>query len=471
MKYGMVIGQKKVINNFNMPREGQRYAPPDAVAQERLAEQARLLEDIDGGSGREIAGLESKSERFSRLEIDRDYNMVQENPNVHSEQPIENFFVFVNPSGGTETRIVHAPHWRTIAHGDVRTTVTLRSRESGSRKLVAREEPFYTVDTKGAGYLKPSVKGGKTLDEYDDTWVKWDETSGRNKVLGLSTRDEFYDAQENIIKKSDFLAQAGLRTEVYWGFASLKCLYYKGQLTPIEELREKGIILKSKEYRPYIAVRLLKMKGRIEEAREAESRRMDLFREAFATFNRENEDKNLGLPSLDVERADDQKIFFHKFFYRMGTNLAALLNTGYCLFFLHASNVTLAAEIVDIGAASHWKSSRENENIAKEYTGIRRGHLKDMRDAVYALKKLRAAAKLAGLKTGNAEDLKTAFMDGFDSHLNAEQAQKQKTDPNNARKWMDAIVQAIIVDGKKLSALLHDEDGTIIEKEWGIAIE
>lgn len=424
---------------------------------------------LDESSGREIGGLPSRSENFARLEEGRDYQIVKQNPDVHSLRPLQDFFVFVSQDAGTETRDVHAPHWRTSNVEDVSTFVT--TRVNNGNTFVERHVPYYAVNTKGVGYLKPTLKD-KKIEDFD-TWWKPDEPEHDfgYKMLGLSSRSEFVPSQ--IIEKSQFLLRAGLRTEVYWGIARLQQVYYKGEPTSIDRLRELGVILKRRDYQPYMAVRLLKSDDRIEEARYADDRRKSIFVHAFEIFNREIDDSQLNAPKLNIERTEDQTKFFQEFFRRMGANMAVLLNIGYTHFRLHSSNITTAAEIVDLGTMSHWSAGKNDPVFEKQYNGVRRSHLKDMRDMVFGLKRFCTAGKLAGLKTGVSEGLVLAFLEGFDAEFKPKYVKEiQKTNSENARKWLEAILRALIINDKKLPSLLHDDEEKLstIEDTWGITI-
>ncbi len=439
------------------------YVPPEARELKNIAE-------LDEDGGREIAGLESKTEHFSHLEENVDYHFTKVNDAVHSARSLQDFLIFINPSGGTEERIIHAPHWRSSTKDGVHSSLSVRTIENG--KWTTHEEPFYCVNTKGVGYLKPTLKG-ENIENYD-VWTKPDEPehSFGYKMLGLSSKKEYETG--DIMAKSRMLIEEGLRTETYWAIARLDGVYFKGDKVSVDELRQKEVIIKRKDYHPYMGVRLLKTNDRIEEARYAESRRQEIFEHAFEIYNQENHDTDQNARDLAIEKTDDQKEFFKRFFIRMGENIAVLLNTGYFHFRLHSSNITLAAEIVDIGTMSHWTEGRNDPAFSKEYNGVRRAHLKDMRDMIRGLKKLRAAAKAAGLKTGESEELQVALLNGFDRKLGTKKVSSvQETDPVNARKWLEGIFRAVIIEGKKLPALLNDdtEDYSKIEKTWDIKID
>ena len=395
------------------------------------------LEEIDGGPGREIKGLEPVRARFSRLEEGRDYEVVSENPEASSERRLQDFFIFINPGGGSEERMVYPPHWRAITTPGVRT-------EMGG-------EVYYVANTKGAGYLKPAAKK-IDLDRYG-SWLIKDESQQQlhgYKNLGIASESDFLHG--GIVNKTADLATRGLRCEVYRGVAKLKQLVYRGVLTPIEELRRKKVITTRRDFNPCLGVRLLKTNDRVEEALEAEERRTQIFAEAFKTFNREAVDKRLDFPELTIGKKAHEKIFFAEFFRRMGKNIAVLLNIGHADFYLHSSNVTMAAEVADAGTINHWKEEKEKK-FNKVYGGVRMAHIKDMRDIAYVLRKLMKAGKVDGLEVGDRESLKTAFFEGFNGTFDEDQIRSEETDPDKARQWMEKIFDTVIIERENLPSL------------------
>lgn len=425
--------------------------PPSAEAVQKKEETT----NIERRGGREIEGLEAKPERFSRLEEGRDYELVQVNPAITADQRVQDFVIFVNPSEGTETRVVQPPHWRTVTSPGVRTTFHLAT--EGKDITI----PFYTANTKGVGYLKPTVRD-KSIDDID-VWVIKDQAGEQRsgyKVLGLSGEHEYL--KGGIIEKSNLLLGQGLRCEAYWGLAELKQVYYQGKLVPVETLKRKGIILNRKNYIPEEGVRLFKTNDRIEEVYRSDERRLELFRSAFETFNRETKDTNLPLPEIHIGNIEEERIYFKEFFRRMGSNMATLLNIGYSHIYLHSSNVTLAAEIADIGTMKH-HSENKDKNWSKSHNGVFVSHIKDMRDIVYGLRYLMKAGKDAELHTGKREDLAVAFLDGFDSVFDPPKVQEQGSDPTKSREWMRKILDAVIVRRENLPSLVYNE----IE-DWGI---
>ncbi len=354
------------------------------------------LTDLDV-KGRDIAGLEPRFERFSRLELGHDVKRVVRNERVTSPYDLDRAFVFVNPSGGDLSLLVEPPHLRTITHPGIDATY------EGERV----REPYYAVNTKGVGYLKPTLKGGLPLDAYVD-WKRIDE-HGRVGAFGFSDADDFYDPNGGPLWKSEFLTEAGLRTELFYAAGDLCRVYYQGKNVSVWELQRDGILPSTREFSAKIGIRLLKTNTRIAEFKEADDdRARDLMAQAFDVFNRENADKGLGFPELVLGEPESERLFFRTFFERMGKNLAVFQNVGYIGWHLHSANVTLAAEVVDTGAymhASYYDHPDAYEEFLRPYAGVRRGILKDMRDVAYGLKSLLAGAKGLGLDCGPRADL------------------------------------------------------------------
>ena len=143
--------------------------------------------------------------------------------------------------------------------------------------------------------------------------------------------------------------------------------------------------------------------------------------------------------------------------------MATLLNMGSAHSYLHSSNVTMAAEIVDVGTIGHY-SAEKIKDLIQIHHGVRRAHLKDMRDIAYDLRYLLGAGTTAELHTGKREDLARVFMDGFSFVLNSSQAQAQETDPVKARAWMQKIIDTVIVQRENLHSLsYHDVEDWDIE--------
>ncbi|MBA3733057.1 hypothetical protein H0W91_01640 [Patescibacteria group bacterium] len=416
------------------------------------------LKELDNFSGREIEGIESKPEKFLSLKEDDDFIIVKKNEGVVSDRKLTDFIVFISPSMGTETKIVEAPHWRAINDDNVHSSIEINA--PGNLPHV---EYFYGVSTKGIGYMKPTAKG-LNIEEYDSWTVK--DKEGVNdqgyKVLGLISKEEAEGG--TLIEKSEKLLALGLRTELYWGMAELKRIPFKGKMMTVDELREKKIISPRKDYTPYEVVRLLKMNNRIAEANQSEQRRLELFRKAFDVFNQETRDKDLLLPEIMLGDPAKEQIYFKEFFKRMAENMAILLNIGHDHGYLHSANVSLAAEIADVGTISPWQEEEDKDNLNK-YSEVRRSHLKDMRDVCYGLKILIKAGKRAGLDSGDKAILEQVFFDAFNSVLDPKKVEAQKTNPKNAEKWMRQIFNSVIIKGENLPSLLHNE-----VEDWNIEI-
>src|SRR5579872_1491869 len=428
---------------------------PDELEDKSEVDNQEQDTETERGYGREIEGLEPKPERFSKLEQDRDYDLFQTNHNITANQNLAEFFIFVNPGAGDQIRIVQPPHWRSIDTPGLEAVLHL----PGSPDV-----RFYTANTKGAGYLKPTVKNNGGLNQLD-AWVIKDragEQESGYKVLGLSGEHEYLKGK--VIDKSNFLISKGLRCESYWGLARLKQVYFKGELVPIERLKKKGVILNRKNYVPEEGVRLLKTNTRIEEAYRSDQRRLEIFKTAFEIFNRENKDSNLGFPEINIGDKEQERLYFKEFFRRMGKNSATLLNLGMVHAYLHSSNVTMAAEIADIGSLDH-NADIKDKTLKHHYNGVPFLHIKDMRDIAYDLRYLLNAGKRAGLHTGKRQDLADSFVEGFNSIFNNNEVGQQQIDPDFAKKWMLEIIKTVIVERNNLPSLNYSD----IE-DWGLDI-
>ncbi|MBI3334904.1 MAG: hypothetical protein HY001_00190 [Candidatus Portnoybacteria bacterium] len=417
MSYGMAAGTNN-LNFYTMPRQ-------------------------ETGGGREIADIEVIQEHFTKLEKGRDYEILQQNPHVTSQRNVEDFFIFINPRKGDELRSIKAPHWRTISEENVDTKLLIGEKEI----------PYYEVNTKGAGYLKRSAKG-KNFNRMS-TWVQEDATGQQRlgyKVLGLSSLHEYENG--DIISRSEKLVENGLRAEVYWAVGKVKQLPYKGKLQTIEQLKKKEIILDNPEYEPAMAVRIMRTNDRIEEAARSHERRKEIFEKAFSIFNKETRDRGLSHPELVIGDSSHERRFFRVFFRRMGENMAILLNLGMADYYMHSSNITMAAEIADIGSITHWREDKE-ETLTEKYGGVRKGHIKDMRDMMYALRMLINAGKVQGLAAGTRERLKEAFFHGFDKVVDSQKVKGEDTDPQKAREWMGIIFDTVIIHKEGLPSLQH----------------
>lgn len=418
-----------------------------SVEQEKIATEE--IWAVDEYKGREIAGLEVTPERFAVLEKGRDYTIEQLNPNITADRSVENFFVFISPSQGTEIKFIEPPHWRTISESGIHSKLDLGNGQG---------DHYYTVNTKGVGYLKLAVKG-KNIEEYTGTWAKPDEHELFNhKTYGLSSEGEYPDA---MVATAENLTRQGLRTEMPWAVAELHNICYRGQLTSVAKLKERGILLNDPDYKPYMGVRLMKTNTRIAEASEADSRRERLFNEAFDVYNREVRDSGLNLPELVIDEVIDQKKFIEIFFQRMASNMAVLLNTGYYHSHLHSANVTLAAEIVDVITMTQSKS--ESDPV---YSGLGLMHIKDMRDIAYGLKTFLKATKKASFPLLDPENLEKGFLATFSKKLDPK-LRHPYIKPQNAKRWMQKIFNAVIVEGWRLPSLQYNS----IETDWGHVID
>src|SRR3990172_525415 len=402
------------------------------------------LADLDV-RGREIFGLESRPERFSRLVPGRDLEILVKAGDISSESDLDEAFVFVNPSAGEESLPVEPPHWRTVTKRGINAT-----REPPSGK-----DFFYATNTKGVGYLKPTVKGGRSLDEYGD-WNRVDEYE-REGGYGIADAEEFYQGKSDVIRLSRKFADEGMRVEMYYYVGKLKSVYYRGKQESIDSLRRKKIIPSSRHLTPEIAIRLFKTNARVAEAADSDDpRAKELMREGFDVFNRETKDKGLGFPELRVGEPGHEKIFFKEFFRRMGRNLAAFQNTGYIGWHVHSSNITLAAEIADIGSYMHHSYYEEYEDAdtyVKKYSGVRRGTLKDMRDFAYNLREFIGAAEHLGMSHGEMQELVDVYLQSFHKALDPKKIAVEGLDVNQLFSVAEKITTAVLIDGKHLSSL------------------
>ncbi len=436
------------MKNIDRPQEEQLHNKP-------------TLQDLDSFPGREIAGIEPRPEKFMKLEEGEDYQVTEKSEKVKSDKDLGDFFVFISPSAGTETKVIEAPHWRVINSPDVRAEVEIPASEDGD----SVRDYFYSVNTKGVGYLKVPAKG-LNIEDYD-SWMIMSDKSVEDKgyrVLGFVSAGE--NTRGNVMEKSEELVAQGLRSELYWGLAKLKRLPFKGRMMTVDELKKNGVISPEDDFEPGQAVRLLKTNTRIAEVSDSDRQRsLELFGQAFEVFNKETADKKLELSEIKIGDSDKERVFFLEFFRRMGHNMAILLNMGYAHGAMHSSNVTLAAELGDVGTISHWSEEDQKRKI-KKYGGVRRENLKDMRDMCYDLRILLKAARNAGLNAGDLNDLRNAFFEGFEGAFDAKSVKSEKSDPEKAKLWMEKIFDTVVIEGENLPSLLHNE----IE-DWDIIVK
>jgi len=402
------------------------------------------------GGGREISGLEPQNERFSSLEVERDIEILKINKEIKLNINPDKLYVFVNPKKGEQEFQVEAPHWRTISKENIHSSY---DSENG-------KEFYYTANTKGVGYLKPTLRN-ESLDNWDN-WNRIDEYEMPG-AFGLSDKDDFVTKDGDVVIKSKWLTDQGLRTELFQSFGRLKNLYYKGKLTSIKELREKKIIPNQKEIIPQIGIRLLKINNRIAEVKESEPQRAhELFVKAFEVFNKETEDKKLDLPKLEIGNPESENLYFKTFFERMGKNMAVFQDIGYIGWHLHSTNITLAAEIVDIGPYQPWTLDKDDEEFVKIYDGVRRGVWKDFRDVAYGLRYLINAGKNLEMSIPKRQELVESFMEEFSKNLKDENLKDEMVTKKDLEKVCRKIIEAILVHKKNLGSLKHGVD----IKDW-----
>lgn len=417
--------------------------------------QEKLKPPSDSG-GQKIAGLEeARFARFSKLEPQTDYKIIKQlNENLKSDITLDEAFIFINPEHGDEGRLVEAPHWRTIT-----TPAKSEYTEKSGKKHF-----YYVVNTKGCGYTKPTIdKSEYPLNEYDE-WHRTNEY-GALGAFGL-LQIEGLNQQMDIIEKTKWLTANGLRTELYWATAKLKNIYFKGKKTSIKKLKELNVIpshdIDGSQYVPIMGIRLLKTNTRVEELYQSNiERTKQLFEQAFETFNQETTDQNLDYPILKFNDPQSEKIFIKAFFERMGKNLAVLQNLGIIAWGLHSSNVTMAAEIVDVGDYFTWQYYTSYPEYVKKYNGIRRGTLKDIRDIAYSLRYLLMAINKIGGAKQDRPYLVQTFMEAFSQHLDNESLRQQQIKREDIFNATKKIMEAVLIKKINLKALKHNkEDGT-----------
>lgn len=401
------------------------------------------IQDEDKKTGRTISGLESKIENFSLLVPERDIEFLKKNKEIKSSVDLDTLYVFINPQNGNQQKYVEAPHWRTISEKNI--TSSFESEQG--------QEFFYTANVKGVGYLKPTLQG-KSIDDYEE-WNRLDEYE-EDGAYGLSGKGEFFSNDGDLVLKSKWLIDKGLRTELFASFGRLKNIYFQGELISVKELREKGVIPSQKKFIPAIGVRLLKDNTRIEQVKKSSPEQsLQFFIETFDIFNKETKDKKIDLPEIKIGDPELEKVYFSEFFRRMGNNLAVLQNIGYICWHAHSANVTLAAEIVDIGPYDTWDSDKD-EMFVKEYYGVRRGVLKDIRDIAYGLRYLVEAGETCHLTVSNREELVEIFLSGFEKKIDMYQAEiVQKSSVNAIKTMIQKILNKVVVKGKRLPSLKH----------------
>lgn len=440
------------IKESKRMREGIPYPFP-----ERTPSPERFVD----AKGREIEGLPSREERFSRLGGES-VRIIAMNPTISTKRSPSDYFLFVNPSNGTETATVHAPHWRSVTSTSGETAWA-----KGRQKKSTVRAPYYEVNVKGCGFLKPSLEAGN-FDAYD----RWSVTKKNGEddltmLLGLAERQDF-ERGVGVINDSQYMVEMGLRTELYWTVQELKEMPFRGKLVPVEELWKKGVI--PEKTRPFQALRLLKTNTRIEEAVANAGRRAEIFGAAFATFNRETSDLGLDLPELDASNREHQRIFASEFHRRMGQNLAALINTGKHHSHLHSSNITMAAEIADLEslATVRFLESSFARGHGEMVGDTNRLFLKDIRDTAYSCWMFAKAMRKAGLDAGSSEDRMAATMEGFLNKLRSQQYFRANAIPTSRKSiehWVGRIFDKTLVREERLVSLLN---GEVIA--WGIEI-
>jgi hypothetical protein len=173
------------------------------------------INEFDEIKGRQIEGLSPKVDNFSILEKE-DYQLSSRNDDIVSDKRLEDFFLFINPSNGQEQRTIEAPHWRSISSNYI--------------KAQYGQDYFYVANTKGCGFLKPTLKNINFRD-----FTTWTRTLDRgnseqdydNHILGILNRYDIGSERGYVLDRSKYLVENGLRTELFWGIAKLKKITLK----------------------------------------------------------------------------------------------------------------------------------------------------------------------------------------------------------------------------------------------------
>ena len=150
----------------------------------------------------------------------------------------------------------------------------------------------------------------------------------------------------------------------------------------------------------------------------------------------------------------------------MGENLAALQNVGFIGWHMHSANVTLAAEIADIGSYEHFSYYGDDLEHNQAYSGVRRGTLKDMRDFAGDLELLLSAAQRLGFSAGTRAELVKAYYDAFQAALDEKKLEAELVKKSDLIAANRKIADAILLKGKRLSGL---KKGFEIE-DWGLGL-
>jgi len=418
------------------------------------------LEKFDkNGGGRSIDGIPKTTENFLTLKEGVDYTTVLKNTAIESDHKYQEFAVFISPSLGEKEMEIEAPHWRTVSNKNILTI--LKNPYNNSEK-----DCFFEVNTKGVGYTKTKALGANIEDE--DYWSAEDPSNDHDygwKMFGLSSRlDYFLYKDQDIMDKSLFLNSRGLRTEVYWAVQKLEKIPYKGEMKTVRELKDLGVILDHRLYSPHMAERVMKTNSRIEELYKSSERREELYSKMFETYNKEAKLK--GLEILDQNNKEDQKKFQKVFIKRMGNNLTVLFNAGYMHTALHSSNITLAAEIADIGPMIHISQDEKNKQGWNTiYKGLNYGHIKDIRDACYGVRYLRKSFSTMDKSRLDREEYFSILKNGVNEYL------ENNNDIPKERKeafvwWIETISKKVFMESVNLPSF---ENGKAVSfKDWGI---
>lgn len=448
--------------------------------------------------GREIAGLPVRKETFLVLAPGRDYEGAQLNSSVESNCDWSRLIAFIYP-GIDESQYddvisldIKAPHWR---------SVSFTGKEPESAFVAKYLSGYYfNANIKGCGFTKPSVKEGHHLSQYE-TWTPTEARFGNNFVhfhtLGIAPGQEFLlsglpvDFKDNsIVTFSKYLAESGIRTELYWSVVRLKKIPYQGEIYSVEQLKQIGVLPDYDDFEPHIGVRLFRTNTRIAEALDSEERRASIFHEALNVYGLERnmeqglvneygalindnpeESKNL----FDPLNKEDQKEFFMNFCYRLGKNLGLLISDGFSHKGLHSANITMAAEYADIGTMTHLDCFSTADR--KKYFGVHQAFLKDIRDSAFCIKLLRKAAvehnnpkdpnsyisEIGSLELGSKDQWFSSFMRAFEDNLDQGGLEELTIKKEDLVSIANRIFRGLFIDDLKFKGL---RTGKISPNNW-----
>lgn len=419
---------------------------------ETYPEPSVSLEELNSNVGREIEGIPVVNAPFRRLRVGQDFSFLAGNDSVVSTASPAEYIYFLDTvsKGGDIVELpVVAPHWRSVTQHDSAQKYELAITNDRGEIV---NEPFFEVNTKGGGYTKPSAKG-IDFASYS-TWTL-DPTDSESRVFGCISDWDGQD-QDFYVNKSNELTSAGLRCEVNWTTAKAEALPFRGRMRSIDWLKIHGVLPNDPEFFPIINTRLLKTNTRIEEALKASDRRGDIFTNAFETFNREQEYK--GQQTYPLDDPKTREAYFVTFFGHMGKNLSVLMNNDYLHTALHSSNISMAAEIMDIDTVHQNSENRDTDpQLLNKFSGVALGHLKDIRDMATSLQTLLTAANKAMISMPETQRLAEEFMTVLESNLDSAKLSAVDHEKGQVLSVVKWIVNKIVVEGEALPSLKNND--------------